>query len=499
MDVDSALTAVPVNKHPLIDDTDFKTIESAVAYNAAGMALKWNFVTTAGAFTQTAVTPTTGGTYDWTNKGGGMYSIEIPASGGASINNDTEGFGWFSGVCTGVLPWSGPIITFRASGINDKLVDSAYDTNRGLAGLALPAAAADAAGGLPISDAGGLNMDGLSTLTQTQVTGGAYALNNASFAFNSGLDLTTTQKASVNTEADTALTDIHLDHLLATDYDPAAKPGTATALLNELVENDGGVSRYTANALEQAPTGGGGDGSGFTAIPWNAAWDTEVQSEVQDAIEANNLDHLVKNAVDTNFATTVHLDSVIGQIADAGGTATFDRTTDALEILGAATAPTAAAIADAVWDEATAGHVAAGSFGKLAADVLADTNELQTDWADGGRLDLLLDAAGGDYYWAKISYSRDDAGSTDKYKVIWVKNAIDQTGGITNAQVTVKKDDGTVLIATTNMTQIGATGEYAYEETVARQTAGDQYTVTCTATIDSSTRTWKLDVGRDSS
>jgi hypothetical protein len=62
--------------------------------------------------------------------------------------------------------------------------------------------------------------------------------------------------AQVNAEVDTALADIHLDHLLAADYDPANKPGTATALLNELVENDGGVSRYTANALEQAPTGG---------------------------------------------------------------------------------------------------------------------------------------------------------------------------------------------------------------------------------------------------
>lgn len=37
---------------------------------------------------------------------------------------------------------------------------------------------------------------GTSTLTQTQVTGGAYALNNASFAFNAGLDFTATQKAA---------------------------------------------------------------------------------------------------------------------------------------------------------------------------------------------------------------------------------------------------------------------------------------------------------------
>lgn len=149
MDVDTALSEVPVNVMPLIDDTDFKTIEDAVAYNAAGMALFWHFVTTAGAYTVTAVTPTTAGDYDWTDQGtAGIYTIEIPASGGASINNDTEGFGWFSGVCDGVLPWRGPVIGFRAAAINDALIDSAWSATRGLAGTALPNAAADAAGGL---------------------------------------------------------------------------------------------------------------------------------------------------------------------------------------------------------------------------------------------------------------------------------------------------------------------------------------------------------------
>jgi len=41
--------------------------------------------------------------------------------------------------------------------------------------------------------------------------------------------------------------------------------------------------------------------------------------------------------------------------------------------------PTAAANADAVWDEATAGHVTASTFGVAVTDILADTNELQTD------------------------------------------------------------------------------------------------------------------------
>ena len=127
-DVDTALSEVPVNIFPLTDDTDFKTRETSVAYNATGMDLVWNFVTTAGAYTQTAVTPTTGGAYDWAHQGDGMYSIEIPASGGASINNDAEGFGWFTGMATGVLPWRSPVFGFRAAGINNKLIDDAYDT-----------------------------------------------------------------------------------------------------------------------------------------------------------------------------------------------------------------------------------------------------------------------------------------------------------------------------------------------------------------------------------
>lgn len=123
MIVDTALSEVPVNKVPLIDDTDFKTIETSVAYNASGMALKWNFVTTGGSMTQTAVTPTTGGDYDWASQGNGIYSIEIPASGGASINNDTEGFGWFTGVADGVLPWAGPIIQFSPANVVNSVVN----------------------------------------------------------------------------------------------------------------------------------------------------------------------------------------------------------------------------------------------------------------------------------------------------------------------------------------------------------------------------------------
>ena len=131
MDVDVALSEVPVNLMPLIDDGDFKSIEGAVTYNQAGLALFWHFVTTDGVYNNgVAVTPTTAGNYDWTDHGThGIYTIEIPASGGASINNDTEGFGWFTGVATGILPWRGPVIGFRAAVINNALIDSPTGLN----------------------------------------------------------------------------------------------------------------------------------------------------------------------------------------------------------------------------------------------------------------------------------------------------------------------------------------------------------------------------------
>lgn len=119
----------------------------------------------------------------------------------------------------------------------------------------------------------------LATATWASTTRLLTAGTNIVLAKGTGItgfnDLSTAQ---VNSEVDTALTDIHLDHLFATDYDPASKPGTATALLNELIESDAGVSRFTANALEQAPTGGG---ETLDAIA-DAVWD-EVLSGHSDS------------------------------------------------------------------------------------------------------------------------------------------------------------------------------------------------------------------------
>lgn len=96
---------------------------------------------------------------------------------------------------------------------------------RGL--TALPNAAADAAGGLPVSDAGGLDMDALSA-------------NVAAILVDTG----TTLDGKINTI-------------------------------------DGIVDEILVDTAEI-----GAAGAGLTNLPWNPAWDAEVQSEATDALNA---------------------------------------------------------------------------------------------------------------------------------------------------------------------------------------------------------------------
>ena len=125
----------------------------------------------------------------------------------------------------------------------------------------------------------------------------------------------------------------------------------------------------------------GAAGAGLAAVPWNSSWDAEVQSEVQDALEANHLDHLL--AVDYDPASkpgtsTALLNEIIG--SDVG---VSQFTANALELApsGGGSAPTVIEIRTEMDDNSA----------KLAA-IVTDTNELQTDWVNGGRLDLILDA-----------------------------------------------------------------------------------------------------------
>lgn len=149
-------------------------------------------------------------------------------------------------------------------------------------------------------------------------------------------------------------------------------------------------------AIEAQTDDIGTAGAGLTAVPWNSAWDAEVQSEVADALAVYDpptkaeLDAAVANvSVDEIQATaladlfntdsgTTYASAVAGspvkEIADNAGGSSL----------------TVADIADAVWDEATTGHTTSGTFGE---QVKTDIDAILVD--TGTTLDGKLDTIDG--------------------------------------------------------------------------------------------------------
>ncbi len=112
-------TAVTITVGPLIDDSDFKSQETAIAYDAAGMSV--DLIKNSGIATaKVDLTLTTGGASDWTHIGSAYYEIEVTAA-----QNDTEGTLRGGGVCNGVLPFESPVYTVISAARYAELVTGA--------------------------------------------------------------------------------------------------------------------------------------------------------------------------------------------------------------------------------------------------------------------------------------------------------------------------------------------------------------------------------------
>lgn len=113
--------------------------------------------------------------------------------------------------------------------------------------------------------------------------------------------------------------------------------------------------------------------------------------------------------------------------------------------------PSAAGIADAVWDEATSGHTTAGTTAKALTDTLADTNELQTDLTNGGRLDLLIDQIITDIG------ALNDVSTTDVATAVWnAATASYGTAGSYGALVETNLDAAVSTRSTVTTAQVNA-------------------------------------------
>lgn len=133
-----------------------------------------------------------------------------------------------------------------------------------------------------------------------------------------------TERAVLESEANDALVDEDLDHLVQ----EASGSGASAYPLN--------VTQYSILSyilgVDADATGFDEASDSLEALGDQVA-DTNLAAQATAAIEADNLDHLAKVAVDTNFATTVHLTSVLGQMADDGTAASFSAATDSLEAI----------------------------------------------------------------------------------------------------------------------------------------------------------------------
>jgi hypothetical protein len=151
---------------------------------------------------------------------------------------------------------------------------------------------------------------------------------------------------------------------------------TEIAAILAAVDTEVGAIKTVTDAI-------GATGTGLTGIPWNSAWDLEVESEVIDALIAQRLDELLNADSDIDGLAPPVVGSVIHELlTKTAGSFTYDQTTDSLEAVRDR--------GDAAWITATgfSTHSAADvwavatrtltSFGTLAADVWASATRLLT-------------------------------------------------------------------------------------------------------------------------
>lgn len=330
-------TAVELMVGPCIDDTDFKTRES-IAYDGAGADVSLFEEVTAG-LTVTALTLTAAGAQDWIDEGEGYHSVEVTAA-----QNNNEGVIWAGGIFTGVLPFESPHYDCVPTKVYNSFVAGSDNLEVDL--IQINGAAQTAT----LDDIEG----------QTDDIGAAGAGLTA-IPWNAGWD------AEVQSEVDDALKALGLDHLVS-----AAVAGADVAdnsIIAKMVASgataDWDTFVNTTESLQALRdhigdgtnlTEAGGTGNHLTAIPWNAAWDGEVQSEVNDALVAffTSMAALVDAIWDEDIVAAHSTADTAGLLLRALGAVISQRTNNAtLNALLGVTDAAGDDLSEQVWAEGT--------------------------------------------------------------------------------------------------------------------------------------------------
>jgi hypothetical protein len=245
--------------------------------------------------------------------------------------------------------------------------------------------------------------------------------------------------AQVNAEVDTAIADASL----AT----ASALATVDAIVDAILVDTGTTIPGLIAALND-----------LSAAQVNAEVDTAIaDAALATAANLATVDGIV-DAILVDTATTIPgLIAALNDLSPAQvnaevdtALADYDAPTKAeLDAgLAALNDPTAAAIADAVLDEATAGHTTPGTVGAAILDILADTNELQADDVPG-LIAALNDVSIGDILQTQLteSYAADGVAPTLTQAVMLIMQHLTEVE-LVGTTWTTKKLDGTTTAAT---------------------------------------------------
>ena len=166
-----------------------------------------------------------------------------------------------------------------------------------------------------------------------------------------------------------ALTDLATAAALTTVDTVVDAIKVTTDKLDDTLELDGSEYRFTANALEEAPTGGGGSApteaeiyTYFTASSREDVFKADVSALATSAsISALNDFDPATETVTTDSASRTASQADVSALATSASIAALNDLSSA-DVTAAV--PTVGQTADAVWDEPLAGHNVGGATGK---------------------------------------------------------------------------------------------------------------------------------------
>lgn len=246
-------------------------------------------------------------------------------------------------------------------------VDLADTVRMGL--TALPNAAADAAGGLPISDAGGLDLD--TKLANTN-------------------EVTAARMGALTDWIDGGRLDLIIDAILADTADMQPKLGTPSVTL---AADIAAIATPEGTVLVSGTIGSTGNDTTHLHLDTLTYGDDELNNHLIAVYDDSTTEWHARWITDWVLSTEL---ATLNEALPFTPEDATDRYVVLSERDDSGAAPlSVAAIVDAIWDELLSGHTTAGSAGQAVSDILADTGTDGVVVAAGSKTGYSLTATTG--------------------------------------------------------------------------------------------------------